>query len=79
MELFVIFLDYPLNVHGISSDHASFILNFFLGQSGQRLVNIIDFPLKEPVFGFVDFLYCLSDSDLTYIYSNFCYYFCLLF
>lgn len=93
--LFIIFLYYVCNVHGISSDDFTFLSNnihlhilfFFLDQPGEKFIKFIDVS-NDQVFVFIDFL-CFPFFNIIDFCSNFLtstsliflglYYFCFLF
>lgn len=63
IEIFIVFLYYPYNFHGICSDDPSFIsdisnfcsLSFSLSLARDLSILLIFF--EEPAFGLIDFLY----------------------
>lgn len=65
-------------LHAFSTFYDFSILSLFSfspGHSSKSFVDLADL-LKEPTFGFIDFLYCFSIFYFIYSYSNLYYFLC---
>ena len=70
--LSVVFPYHRVSVGGVCSDSPSFIVSSlsFLVVSLARFINFIDL-CKEPIFGFVDFLYCITALYFFFFFLRF--------